>query len=42
MLLGVNDKTSKCMVYGELGRTPLQASIGQTVSNFLGKNSYCK
>ena len=27
MLLGVNSKTTKCMVYGELGRAPLQASI---------------
>ena len=31
MLLGVKNKTSKCMVYGELGRTPLQASIDQNV-----------
>ena len=34
MLLGVNNNTSKCMVYGELGRTPLQASIDQNVLNF--------
>ena len=37
MLLGVNNKTSKCMVYGELGRTPLQASIDQNVLNFWSK-----
>ena len=37
MLLGVNNKTSKCMVYGELGRTPLQASIDQNVFNFWAK-----
>ena len=37
MLLGVNKKTSKCMVYGELGRTLLQASIDQNVLNFAAK-----
>ena len=34
MLLGVNNKISKCMVHGELGRAPLQASIDQNVLNF--------
>ena len=33
MLLGVNSKTSKCLVYGELGITPLQASIDKNVLN---------
>ena len=39
MLLGENNKISKCMVYGELCRTPLQASIDQNVSllNFWAK-----
>ena len=37
MLLGVNNKTSKCMLYGELGRTLLQASIDQNVLNFAAK-----
>ena len=41
MLLGVNNKTSKCMVcvgpYGELGGTPLQSSIDQNVLNFGAK-----
>ena len=34
MLPGVNNNTSKCMVYGESGRTPLQASIDKNVLNF--------
>ena len=37
IVLGVTNKTSKCMVYGEFGRTPLQASIDQNVlGEFLG------
>ena len=31
LLLGVNNKTAKCIVYGELGRTPSQASIDKNV-----------
>ena len=37
MLLGVNNKTLKCLVYGELGGTPLQASIDQNVLNLWAK-----
>ena len=35
--VGLYNKTSKCMVYGELGRAPLQASINQNVSIFWAK-----
>ena len=35
MLLGVNNKISNFMVYGELVRIPLQASIDQNVLNFV-------
>lgn len=34
ILLNVSNKSPKCMVYGELGRMPLQALIDQNVLNF--------
>lgn len=34
MLLRVNNSTSKCMVYGELGRFPLQTFINQRMLNY--------
>ena len=37
MVLGVDNKTTKCMVYCELGRPPLQASTDQNVLNFWAK-----
>ena len=37
MLVGVNNKTSKCMLYGQLGKTLLQASIDQNLLTFWAK-----
>ena len=37
MVLHVNKSTSKCMIYGELGRPPLVIQIKQRMANFLIK-----